>query len=202
MITSSKILTNHLLFDELDLLNQLDGKSVSDDDTRKYYQMIDDLIDSQIGESISWLESDEAKDIFFQEAEIQKEIFDALEDAWEDIFDKSYENVDDLLDSIYDHGKKQGYDRIRETIRYTDADMQAIRLAKDYNYNLIRNLTGDLQSTVKNHILQGIITGENPYNLARTLEKAGVTPLKNSNFTARQRLKLAVCRILECYSLM
>ena len=72
MITSSKILTNHLLFDELDLWNQLDGKSVSDDDTRKYYQMIDDLIDSQIGESISWLESDEAKDIFSRKLKFKK----------------------------------------------------------------------------------------------------------------------------------
>lgn len=186
-MASSKILTNQLLFDELDLWNQLDGKSISEDDAKEYYRLIDELLDSQINESIDWLDSEEAEDYFFNEAELQKEIFDALEDAWDEIFDSSYESVDDLLDTIYDHGKKQGYDRMRETIRYTDADIQAIRLAKDYNYHLIKNLTGDLHTTVKNHILQGIITGENPYNLAKTLQKAGVTPLKDSPFTARQR---------------
>lgn len=186
-VTDSQSLTNQLLIDELELWELFDSKSISDDKTKRYYQLIDDLIDTQIGESIAWLKSDAAKEYFFQQVELEKEIFDALEDSWDDIFDNSYEKVDDLLDAIYDEGKKQGYSQMKETVRYTDADIQAIRLAKDYNYHLIQSLTGDLQSTVKNKILQGIITGENPYNLSRTLQKAGVTPLDGSPFTARQR---------------
>ena len=182
-----QVLTNMLLIDELGLWGLFDSKSIDDNQTKQYYQLIDDLIDTQISESIAWLQSDTAKEYFFQQVEVEKEIFNALEDAWDTIFDNSYENVDDLLDSIYDEGKKQGYSQMKETIRYTDADIQAIRLAKDYNYDLIKNLTGDLQSTVKNKILQGIITGENPYNLSRTLTKAGVTKLDGSPFTARQR---------------
>lgn len=186
-VTDSQSLTNQLLIDELELWELFDSKSISDDKTKRYYQLIDDIIDTQIGESIAWLKSDAAKEYFFQQVELEKEIFDALEDSWDDIFDNSYEKVDDLLDAIYDEGKKQGYSQMKETVRYTDADIQAIRLAKDYNFDLIRNLTGDLQTTVKNKILQGIITGENPYNLSRTLSKAGVTKLDGSPFTARQR---------------
>ena len=186
-VTDSQSLTNQLLIDELELWELFDSKSISDDKTKRYYQLIDDLIDTQIGESIAWLKSDAAKEYFFQQVELEKEIFDALEDSWDEIFDNSYEKVDDLLDAIYDEGKKQGYSQMKETVRYTDADIQAIRLAKDYNFDLIRNLTGDLQTTVKNKILQGIITGENPYNLSRTLSKAGVTKLDGSPFTARQR---------------
>ena len=188
MITvNDQRLTNQLLIDELDLWRLFDSKSIDDDKTKQYYQLIDDLLDSQIGESIAWLQSDDAKEYFFNEIGLQKEIFDALEDSWDTIFDGHYEKVDDLLDSIYEEGKKQGYSQIKETLRYTDADIQAIRLAKDYNYDLIQKLTGDLQTTVKNKILQGIISGENPYNLSRTLTKAGVTPLDGSPFTARQR---------------
>lgn len=187
IVSPDQSITTQLLIDDLDLWDYFDNKSIEQENAKKYYQMISDLIDNQLTASIDWLDSEEARDIFFQQAEIEKEIFDALEDSWEDIFDNHYEDVDDLLDAIYDAGKKQGYDRMRETIRYTDADIQAIRIAKDYNYDLIKNLTGDLQSTVKNKILQGIITGENPYNLAQTLEKAGVTRLDNSSFTARQR---------------
>ena len=180
-------LTNLLLIEEAGLWDLFDSKSISADQTKRYYQLIDSLIDSQIGESIAWLQSDEAKKYFFEEAELQKEIFDALEDSWDTIFDEHYKNVDDLLDAIYDEGKRKGYENIRETLRYTDADLQAIRLAKDYNYDLIRNLTSDVHATVKDKILQGIVMGENPYNLARTLQKAGVTRLKGSPFTARQR---------------
>ena len=188
MITvNDQRLTNQLLIDELDLWGLFDSKSIDDDQTQKYYKLIDDLLDSQIGESIAWLQSDAAEEYFFEQVGLQKEIFDALEDSWDTIFDGHYEKVDDLLDSIYEEGKKQGYSQIKETLRYTDADIQAIRLAKDYNYDLIRKLTGDLQNTVKNKILQGIITGENPYNLSRTLTKAGVTKLDGSPFTARQR---------------
>ena len=185
--TDDQRLTNQLLIDELDLWDLFDSKSIDDDKTRRYYQLIDDLLDSQIGESIAWLQSDAAEEYFFKQAELEKEIFDALEDSWDAIFDGHYEKVDDLLDAIYDEGKRKGYSQIKETLNYTDADIQAIRLAKDYNYDLIQNLTGDLQSTVKNKILQGIITGENPYNLSRTLTKAGVTKLDGSPFTARQR---------------
>lgn len=188
MITvNDKILTNQLLIDELELWKLFDSKSISDNKTKRYYQLIDDLIDTQIGESIAWLKSDAAEEYFFQQVELEKEIFDALEDSWDEIFDNSYEKVDDLLDAIYDEGKKQGYSQMKETVRYTDADIQAIRLAKDYNFDLIRNLTGDLQTTVKNKILQGIITGENPYNLAKTLVNAGVQQLDGSTFTPRQR---------------
>lgn len=187
ILAPSHTLTNQLLIDELDLWELFDSKSINDDKTKRYYQLIDDLLDTQIGESIAWLQSDAAKEYFFQQVELEKEIFDALEDSWDDIFDGHYEKVDDLLDAIYDEGKKQGYSNMKESVRYTDADIQAIRIAKDYNYELIRNLTGDLQRTVKNKILQGIITGENPYNLSRTLTKAGVTRLDGSPFTARQR---------------
>ena len=180
-------LTNQLLIEELGLWDIFDSKSIDDDKTRRYYQLIDDLIDTQIGESIAWLQSDEAKEYFFKQVELQKEIFDALEDSWDTIFDEGYEKVDDLLDAIYEEGKKKGYSQIKEALNYTDADIQAIRLAKDYNYDLIKSLSDDLRGTVKKKILQGIVMGENPYSLSRILVKAGVTPLDGSQFTARQR---------------
>ena len=190
MITTSsqdRILTNQLLLDELELWNLFDSKSIDDDQTQKYYKLIDDLLDSQIGESIAWLQSDAAKEYFFEQVSLQKEIFDALEDEWDNILNQSYSSVDELLDNIYEVGKEKGYSNIRESLRYTDADKEAIRIAKDYNFHLLRKLDNDLRGTVKNKILQGIITGENPYNLSRTLTKAGVTPLDGSPFTARQR---------------
>ena len=190
MITASsqdRILTNQLLLDELELWNLFDSKSIDDDQTQKYYKLIDDLLDSQIGESIAWLQSDAAKEYFFEQVSLQKEIFDALEDEWDNILNQSYSSVDELLDEIYETGKEKGYENIRETLRYTDADKEAIRIAKDYNFYLIRKLDNDLRETVKNKILKGIISGENPYNLAKTLVDAGVQQLDGSPFTARQR---------------
>ena len=153
----------------------------------KLYQKLSYLIDNDIDAAIKWLESEEAQEIFFSQSEAQKEIFDALETEWDTILNQSYDSVDELLDEIYETGKEKGYENIRETLRYTDADRQAIRIAKDYNFHLIRKLDNDLRGTVKNKILQGIISGENPYNLGRTLAEAGVQQLDGSTFTPRQR---------------
>lgn len=187
ILNDDQALTNMLLIDELGLWDVFDSKSIDDDKTKRYYQLIDDLLDSQIGESIAWLQSDEAEEYFFEQVEAQKEIFDALETEWDNILNQSYDSVDELLDEIYETGKEKGYENIRETLRYTDADKEAIRIAKDYNFHLIRKLDNDLRGTVKNKILKGIISGENPYNLARDLVDAGVQQLDGSTFTPRQR---------------
>ena len=139
MITvNDQRLTNQLLIDELDLWDLFDSKSIDDDKTKQYYQLIDDLLDSQIGESIAWLQSDDAKEYFFEQIGLQKEIFNALEDEWDNILNQSYSSVDELLDEIYETGKEKGYENIRETLRYTDADKEAIRIAKDYNFHFIK----------------------------------------------------------------
>lgn len=150
MITASeRILTNQLLIDELDLWFELDSKSIEDDEAKKFYQKLSSLIDDDLDAAIKWLESDEAKEIFFGQVEAQKEIFDALESEWDNILNQSYDSVDELLDEIYKTGKEKGYENIRETLRYTDADRQAIRIAKDYNFHLIRKLDNDLRELLR-----------------------------------------------------
>ena len=62
ILAPSHTLTNQLLIDELDLWELFDSKSINDDKTKRYYQLIDDLLDNQIGESIAWLQSDAAKE--------------------------------------------------------------------------------------------------------------------------------------------
>ena len=118
ILNDDQALTNMLLIDELGLWDVFDSKSIDDDKTKRYYQLIDDLLDSQIGESIAWLQSDEAKEYFFKQSELQKEIFDALEDSWDTIFDGHYEKVDDLLDAIYEEEPAAQLEGLHRDIPY------------------------------------------------------------------------------------
>lgn len=187
MVSASRVKTNWLLLDDLDFWDEFTTKAINDPDTEDYFKQIDQAIDDKLAETIKWLDSDEAKEYFQQEAEYQEEVFEALEDKWDDILSGEIASADELLDRIYEHGKQQGYNDIRERIRYTDADRQALQFAKDYNFHLIQKLDDNLRDAVKNRVIQAVASGEHPYELAPKIQELGVQPLPGSTLSARHR---------------
>lgn len=187
MVVASRVKTNWLLLDDLEFWDEFTTKAINDTDTEDYFKQIDQAIDDKLAETIKWLESDEAKEYFQQEAEYHEEVFEALEEEWDNILSGEISSVDELLDRIYEHGKQQGYNDIRERIRYTDADRQALHFAKDYNFQLIQKLDDNLRDAVKNRVIQAVASGEHPYELAPKIQELGVQPLPGSTLSARHR---------------
>ena len=64
MVSEERIKTNLLLMDELDYWDELTVKAINDEWTLRYYNHIMNLLNSQVDESIKWLESDDAKELF------------------------------------------------------------------------------------------------------------------------------------------
>ena len=187
MVAASRVKTNWLLLDDLEFWDEFTTKAINDTDTEDYFKQIDQAIDDKLAETIKWLDSEEAKEYFQQEAEYQEEVFEALEDEWDDILSGEIASADELLNRIYEHGKQQGYMDIRERIRYTDADRQALQFAKDYNFHLIQKLDDNLRDAVKNRVIQAVASGEHPYELAPKIQELGVQPLPGSTLSARHR---------------
>lgn len=187
MVAASRVKTNWLLLDDLEFWDEFTTKAINDQDTEDFFKQIDQAIDDKLAETIKWLDSDEAKEYFQQEAEYQEEVFEALEEEWDNILSGEISSVDELLDRIYEHGKQKGYTDIRERIRYTDADRQALQFAKDYNFQLIQKLDDNLRDAVKNRVIQAVASGEHPYELASKIQELGVQPLPGSTLSARHR---------------
>lgn len=187
MVAASRVKTNWLLLDDLEFWDEFTTKAITDPDTEYYFKQINQAIDDKLAETIKWLDSDEAKEYFQQEAEYQEEVFEALEDEWDDILSGEIASADELLDRIYEHGKQQGYNDIREKIRYTDADRQALQFAKDYNFHLIQKLDDNLRDAIKKQVIQAVASGEHPYELAPKIQELGVQPLPGSTLSARHR---------------
>lgn len=164
-IQHERNITNALMLEYLDLWKEFDITSVDDKATRKYYNELMDLISSQLDESIRWINSNEAKEYFISEAKYHENIFNKLETSWDNILNGSYDNVDELLDAIYDKGKELGYKDMREHIHYTKTDKLALQFVKDYNFNLIQRIDDDVRNEIKNKIITGILSGENPNNI-------------------------------------
>ncbi len=187
MISEERIKTNHLLLDELGMWDEFTVKSINDEWTRRYYVYLMNQINQQINEAIGWLDSEEAKEFFFGQAKQEKEIFDELESQWDRILSSKYETIDDLLEEVYDYGKIKGYQKIAETLRYTETDKLALTHVRNYNFNLIQKLDGELRQSIKNRIFQAVISGENPRSFANKLVDLGLERLPNSTFTPQQR---------------
>ena len=187
MISKERIKTNHLLMDELDYWDELILKDNFDSFENNYFIGLMQLINQQLDNGIDWLDSPEAKDFFYGEIKYQQEVFESLESQWDRILNGKYETIDDIINEVYDYGKIQGYQDIQSRLRYTEADKLALTAARNYNYQLIRKLDGELRRSIKNRIFQGVISGENPRALAPKLVDLGLEPLPNSTLSARQR---------------
>ena len=187
MVSEERIQNNILLTDYLDYWDELTIKSIDDEWSRRYYVYLMNQINQQINEAIDWLDSEEAKDFFFGQVQEQKEIFEELESEWERILNEKYETIDDLLEEVYKYGKIKGYQKISETLKYTETDKLALTHVRNYNFNLIQKLDGELRQAIKNRIFQAVISGENPRSFANKLVDLGLERLPNSTFTPQQR---------------
>ena len=186
-IKEERIKTNLLMLDYFDMWDEFHFKSINDTKTLRYYNLISNLIDSQIGASIRWLDSEEAEEYFKGESTYQTEVFQVLENEWDEILEAKYLSVEALLSEVYRRGKAQGYSDIREHIRYTPQDKLALQFARDYNFRLIQRLSDDTVHQIKNRIISGFLAGEHPNKIAPKILGIGDERLQGSTFTPKQR---------------
>lgn len=187
MVSEERIKTNLLLTDYLDYWDELSVKSINDEWTLRYYNHIMNLLNSQVDEAVKWLDSEDAKELFYEEAEYQSELFRSLEDEWDEILEQKYPSVEALLDEVYRRGKSKGYAEMREHIRFTDTDKLALDIVRNYNFHLISKLDNDTRNQIKNIITSAVLSGENPRSVAPKIRDTVGTRLEGSTFTPTQR---------------
>ena len=186
-IEEERIKTNLLMLDYFDMWDDFHFKSINDTKTLRYYNLISNLIDTQLDATIKWLDSQEAREYFTGESEYQKEVFESLENEWDEILFTKYQSVEALLDEVYRRGKAQGYTDMRERVRYTEADKHALAFVRDYNFELIQRLSDDTTHQIKNKIISGFLAGEHPNQIAPKILSIGEERLDGSTFSPRQR---------------
>lgn len=187
MVSEERIKTNLLLMDELDMWDEFTVKAINDEWTLRYYNHIMNLLNSQVDESIKWLDSEEARQLFYDEAEYQYGLFQSLEDEWDTILENKYDSIEALLQEVYNRGKAKGYAEMREHIRFTDTDKLALEFVTSYNFALIRRLDNDTREEIKNNITSAVLSGENPRSVAPKIRDTIGTRLTGSTFTPAQR---------------
>ena len=173
--------------DELGMWDEFTIKAINDEWTLRYYNHIMNLLNNQVDESIKWLDSEDARQLFYDEAEYQYGLFQSLEDEWDTILENKYPSIEALLQEVYNRGKAKGYAEMREHIKFSDTDKLALEFVREYNFALIRKLDNDTRDHIRNIITSSVIAGENPRSVAPKIMDTVGTRLEGSTFTPAQR---------------
>lgn len=185
--TEDRIFTNKLLMDIIDFDKTLFDTSTLSSEEVRYFNSITRGFDKQIQFFIDWLDSDEARRIFYENESYNEEVFGEIEDEIKSIVGDTSLTADEIISRIYDSGLEAGADEIRRTKYYNDATKFGLYFLQDYNFELINNVNEDLKNHIRAEIFTGIAAGEGMPEVAKRILTATGNSLTGKTLTAKQR---------------
>lgn len=186
IITEKRITTNLLLMDDLNFWETFNVKKLFDDEA-SYFEKIIENINKQLNKTIEFLNNGEAVTYYADEGKYRREIFNALDDEINKILSNDSEDFDKYMEDFFKEGLIKGFKDINRRIHFSESTRSALNFVKEYNFNLIKNLSNDLMNQVKHAIWKGIGEGQSVEQIANVLQDAGLQRLPGSSLTAHQR---------------
>lgn len=173
-------------------------KSQLQDDELNYFNELNSLITDSINIAITKLESDEFTEFFnestksFMKKSFNiKDFFDVIESAINEIVNSKASTVDDMIANFYEVGSRFGFKQIKREFIFSPADANSLFTIKNYNFNLIKNLTNDLKLGIRETIWRGVAQGESPVNIAKRLRELPLEPLKKGQSIRSRSIAIA-----------
>ena len=185
--TERRISTNKLLMDILDFDKALFDNSNLSADEKKYFNSIINGFNEQIKFYTDWLDSDEARRIFYENEQYTEDTFEKIDEQVKEIANDTSLTADEIISRIYDSGLEAGADEIKRTKYYNDATKYGLYFLQSYNFDLISNINEDLKNHIRAEIFAGIAAGEGMPEVAKRILAATDNSLTGKTLSARQR---------------
>lgn len=189
MTSPARIKTNHLLAKAFDLNDFLDPTRLAHDELQ-YYNDLTRLFDKTISKYIDWLDTPEARKLFYEQIKAKEEYFEAIDKDIDDIIQDTSLSADRIIEKIYNKGLQYGYKDINRLPVFNDACKYGLKATQEYNFELIQSVTDDLKESIKHHIFRGVAEGQSVHEVARAITDSGLEPLEGKTLTAYQRASL------------
>ena len=189
MVSPARIQTNRLLAKAFNLNDFLDPTRLAHDELQ-YYNDLTRSFDKIINHYIDWLDSSEAKKLFYEEIQNREEYFQTIDSDLDDIIQDTSLSADRIIEKVYRKGLSYGYKDINRLPVFNDACKYGLKATQEYNFELITNVSNDLRDSIKHHIFRGIVEGQSIHEVARAITGSGLQPLKGKTLSAYQRASL------------
>lgn len=166
----------------------LDGYGL-DEDEENYLYLIILLLYGHIEVITDWLNSDDAQRILNGAEELGLNFFDKLEyEIRLKLHDGFIDAVVPLLLHFYSYGHSLAYRELNLSPIFTDGDWLVFDGLKQYNYNLLTDLSKDVCVSLRDVLYQGIMDGLDVDELTQLLLDNGLRG--KGKFTARTRAEM------------
>ena len=175
VIIDEKVLDNLLLKalpQEYEVL--LDGYGL-DEDEEEYLLLILLLLNGHIEVITDWLNSSDGRKILDGAEELGLNFFDKLEyEIRLKLHDSFINTIVPLLLSWYSYGNSLAYSELNLLPSFLDSDWLIFDSLKQYNYNLLTDLSKDVCVTLRDVLYDGIKDGLNIDELTQLLLNYGL----------------------------
>lgn len=189
MVSPARIQTNRLLAKAFNLNDFLDPTRLAHDELQ-YYNDLTRSFDKIINHYIDWLDSSEAKKLFYEEIQNREEYFQTIDSDLDDIIQDTSLSADRIIEKVYRKGLSYGYKDINRLPVFNDACKYGLKATQEYNFELIRNVSDDLIGSIRHHIFRGIAEGQSIHEVARAITDSGLKPIEGKTLSAYQRASL------------
>ena len=186
---SERLETTRLLAKAFNINDFLDPTRLAHDELQ-YYNTLTRAFDKTVSKYIDWLETDEAREVFYQGIQDNKEYFTAIDKDIDDIIRDTSLSADGIIEKIYRKGLNQGYKDINRRPVFNDASKYGLKATQEYNFELITNVSDDLKNSIKHHIFRGVAEGQTIHEVAGAITDSGLKPLEGKSLSAYQRASL------------
>lgn len=210
MSDSGMVLIKETFLNKLLLLNSIPPpepeplitKSQLNSDELYYFEELEDLINQHIKIAEDWLKSEEAQEIYNESSKMKKSFdiryfFNTIESNIDEIVNSKATTVDDMITHFYEVGNRFGFKQIKREIVFTSADANSLFNIKNYNFELIRNISTDLKSAIRESIWRSVAQGESAENTARRLRDLPLEPLNKKQSIRSRAMSIARTEVMR-----
>lgn len=189
VLIDEQVLDNLLvkaLPEEYDVL--LEGYGL-DEDEEDYLLFILMVLYGHLDIVLDWLNGDDAKQVLSGAEELGLNWFDKIEYRIRTfLHDNFVKTAVPLLLSWYSFGNSVGYSELNMLPSFSDGDWFNFGTLKQYNYDVISNLSGDVCVNLKDVLYNGIRDGLSVDELTQLLIDNGLQP--KGKFSAKTRAEM------------
>lgn len=140
-----------------------------------FYDLIDSIIMAQMDINMDLVKEARVKEL------MRYDFLRSVNPEMDRFITSKMPDVESFTKSFYEHGKKLGYDQMKVDAFTSNVDTRALFNLNRYDFNLIKNLSIDLQADVQRTVWRGVANNQTTKEITRRLAKLPIEPLKVNN---------------------
>lgn len=167
--------------------DEFSAKSIRDAHTRQYYNLLCRSVDQQLEAFAKQCRNGEFRNHVYEESKIREAFFEEMSSEVDRILENTNLSASAIIDELYNKGAVKGFREINRALSYSPQVLDALDILKEYNFDLIRDVSNSLVDGIRATIQRGLLEGSSNYEMGKRISELGLEPLPGSPLSPYKR---------------